>query len=196
MSPNLTLATQIHYSSLVRGILAALFLILAAAVGRAEVFYLRDYGLLEIFPVGQWIIRGEDVGEYKIVMVPKQAGINAVATLTVVAGGRDEFPTVAKIERQLQSTAQRLQASGEFSDRKATLKPIYHQQGFGSYFVLTDAKLVGRPAVSGDFKKVCLGLIRLGPTVMVRMQILSDGEETEAFQQLLGLIEGMELRPK
>lgn len=174
--------------------LAILLLILPGVAGWAETFALREHGRLEIFPVGEWKFSSEDVGELKIVIAPKRARDNAVATLAVVAGGPDEYPTEAKLMRRLTEIAQRLAESGEFAERKATLKPIYHQQGFGYYFIFSDAKLVGRPVIPGDFKNVCLGMIRLGPTILVRVQILSDGEETEAFQQLLGMVEGMELR--
>ena len=174
--------------------MAMLLLSLPMVEGLAETFGLRDHGRLEFFPVGEWKFSSEDVGELKIVIAPKRAQDNAVATLAVAAGGQDEYPTGAKLMRHLTEVAQRLAESGEFAERKATLKPIYHQQGFGYYFMFSDAKLVGRPVIPGDFKKVCLGMIRLGPNVMVRVQILSDGEGTEAFQQLLGMVEGMELR--
>lgn len=173
--------------------LAILLLLLPVVVGWAETFALRDQGRLEIFPVGEWKFSSEDVGELKIVIAPKRARDNAVASLAVVAGGPDEFPTEAKLMRRLTEVAQRMAESGEFAERKAALKPIYHQQGFGYYFLFSDAKLVGRPVIPGDFKQVCVGLLRLGPNVLVRVQILSDGEETEAFQQLLGMVEGMEL---
>lgn len=173
--------------------LAILLLILPVA-GWAETFALREHGRLEIFPVGEWKFSSEDVGELKIVIAPKRARDNAVASLAVVAGGPDEFPTEAKLMRRLTEIAQRMAESGEFAERKAILKPIYHQQGFGYYFIFSDARLVGRPVIPGDCKNVCLGMIRLGPNILVRVQILCDGEETEAFQQLLGMVEGMELR--
>jgi hypothetical protein len=179
-----------------RRILAVLLLSLAALGGRAETFKLGDHGRLEIYPVGEWKFGSEDVGDLKIAIVPKLARDNAIATLNVAAGAPDEYPTQAKLAKQLMGVAQRLAESGEFVERKTTLKPIYHQQGFGFYFILTDAKLVGRNPVPGDFKKVCLGMVRLSSSIMVRIQILSDGEETEAFQQLLGMIEGMELKAR
>jgi hypothetical protein len=179
-----------------RRFLAISLFLFAALSGLAVVFPLRDYGKLEFYPVGEWKFGSEDVGDLKIVIAPKKPRDNAVATLTVAAGGADEFPTEEKLARQLNEVAQRLAAGGEFAERKVTLKPVYCTQGFGSYFMFTDAKLVGRPIVAGDYKKVCLGIIRVNANVMVRFQILSDGEETTAFQQLLGMIEGMELHAK
>ena len=179
-----------------RRTLAVLVFLLATLGGWAVVFPLRDNGKLEVFPVGEWKFGSEDVGDLKIVIAPKRAEDNAVATLTVVTGGEDEFGTEEKLTHQLNQVAQRLAASGDFAERKVVLKPIYCGQGFGYYFMFSDVKLVGRPVVPGDYKKICLGMIRVNANVMIRLQILSDGEETEAFQQLLGMIEGMELKAK
>jgi len=177
-----------------RRLLLILLLALPALGGWAEVFPLREHGKLEFYPVGEWKFGAEDMGDLRIVIAPKLARNNAVATLTVAAGAPDEYPTEEKLARQLTEVSQRLAASGEFAERKVPLKRIYSQQGFGFYFMFSDAKLVGRPVVAGDYKKVCLGMIRLNASVMLRVQILSDGEETEAFQQLLGMLEGMELK--
>jgi hypothetical protein len=169
-------------------------MLVLVAVGRAETFDLREFGRLEFFPVGEWKIAGEDMGELKIVFVPKLKGVNAIARVAVVAGGQDEYPNEAKLARHLMLVAQRLAESGDFTERKAQLRPINHQQGIGYYFVFTEAKLVGKPVIPGEYKKVGLGMVRLGPSIMVRLEILADGEETEEFQQLLGMIEGMELK--
>src|ERR1700750_1894747 len=162
-----------------RRLLVVLLFLVPALSGLGQVFPLREYGKLEFYPVGEWKFASEDMGDFKILIAPKLARNNAVATLTVAAGGPDEYPTPEKLAQQLTQVAQRLAASGEFTERKAVLKPIYCQEGFGFYFPFSDAKLAGRPVIPGDYKKVCLGMIRLSPSVMIRLQILSDGEETE-----------------
>jgi hypothetical protein len=179
-----------------RRLLAILLFPLLTLGGLAQVFPLREYGKLEFYPVGEWKFGSEDMGDLKIVIAPKQSRNNAIATLTVAAGGADEYPTEEKLMQQLSKVALRLAVSGEFAERKVTLKTIYCAQGFGFYFIFSDAKLVGRPVIPGDYKNICLGMIRVNVNVMVRLQILSDGEETEAFQQLLGMVEGMELHAK
>jgi len=179
-----------------RRILAVMLLFLPALAGLAETFPLRDYGKLVIYPVGDWKFGSEDVGELKIAIVPKRPQTNAVASITVAVGGTDDYPTEEKLTRQLAEVAQRLAASGDFAEKKVQLKTIYCTQGFGLYFMFSDAKLVGKPVVPGDYKKICLGMIRMNANVMIRVQIMSDGEETEGFQQLLGMIEGMELQTK
>lgn len=176
----------------VRALAAVLLLaMLAAPAGRADVFKWSNGARLEIFPVGDWEIRSEDVGEFKILFAPKSRDINAVATFSISTDGSDDFPTHEKLTKQIAKVAERLSASGEFVERKPAVKAFYSAMGFGYYVMLTDAKLVGRPVVPGDYKQVCLGMIRLAPSVMVKVQILSDGEDTEGFQQLLGMAEGL-----
>jgi len=175
---------------------AALVLMLPAAGLPAQVFDLHRYGKLEIFPVGDWKIRSEDVGDLKILLTPKDSLVNAAGQITVAAGGTDDFPTREKLARQLEGAGRRMIDAGEFAERDITLKTFYCKQGFGYYFTLSDPKLTGKAAVAGDYKKITLGMIRANSSVMFRVQILSDSELSEEFQQLLGMVEGMELTAK
>jgi hypothetical protein len=179
-----------------RALLAALVISLPAATGLAEIFNLREQGRLELFPVGEWNIHGDDQGDLKIQLTPKSPKVNAACEMNVAASGPDEFPTKAKLSRKVEEAARQMIESGQFVESAPAVKSFYCKQGFGYYFTLTDPKLVGREPVSGDYKQVTRGMIRLGSGVMVEVQILSDGEKTEAYQQLLGMVEGMELQGK
>lgn len=179
-----------------RVFLAALIFSLLAASGWAEVFNVPAHGRLELFPVGEWEIRGEDQGDLKIQLKPKSPRANAGGTITVTAGGLDEYPTKAKLARKVMATGQRIAETGQFVESTAPVKPFYCKQGFGYYFTLTDPNLVGKAPVPGDYKHLTMGMIRLAPGVVLEVQILSDGEKTGEFQQLLGMIEGLELQGK
>lgn len=176
-----------------RAILATLILLQATASGWAASFDLRENGQLKIYPVGEWLIVGEDFGEFRIRIGSKRMAIKAVCTIHVTMNGPDTLSTEGKLTYQLMTVAGRLIATGKFEETKPVLKPLYRNQGFGYYYLLTERKLEGQKPLVGDYKLVCLGLIRMSSKVMVRFQILSDGEETEPFQQLLGMVEGMEL---
>jgi hypothetical protein len=179
-----------------RGMFAALVLMLAAAGLQAQVFDLHKYGKLEIYPVGEWNFRSEDVGDLKILLTPKDSLVNAAGQIIVAAGGPDEYPTREKLARQIEGAGRRMIDAGDFAERDIELKTLYSKQGFGYYFTLTDPKLAGKPAVAGDYKKITLGMIRVSSSVMIRIQIMSDSELSEEFQQLLGMVEGMELSAK
>lgn len=179
-----------------RVLLAAFLLAFGAAQAAAETFDLGKYGKLELYPVGAWKIQVEDVGDLKVTFTPKTAGVNAIAQMTIAAGGADEFPTLEKLQAQLVTVGERMIAAGQFVESSPKLKLFYPKQGIGSYFVLTDPRLVGKEPVPGDFKTVMFGLIRANDRIMIRVQILSDGETTDGFQQLAGMVEGMELAGK
>lgn len=179
-----------------RAFLVVLVLAFPAAIGWAETFDLGEQGRLEVFPVGEWEIRGEDVGEIKIQLTPKNPQMNAACQISVSAGGPDEFPTKARLSRKVSEVAGRMAESGQFVETSPNVKAFYCKQGFGFYCTFTDPKLVGRAPVSGDFKNVSVGMIRLSAGVMIAVQILSDGEKTGEFQELQGAVEGMELHSR
>ncbi|HVZ63993.1 MAG TPA: hypothetical protein VG936_05340 [Lacunisphaera sp.] len=179
-----------------RVLLAAILMAFGAAQAAAETFALGKYGKFELYPVGDWKIQVEDVGDLKVTFTPKTAGVNAVAQMTIAAGGADEFPTLEKLQAEIVSVGERMIAGGQFVESSPKLKMFYPKQGFGSYFVLTDPRLVGKEPVPGDFKTVTVGMIRASDKIVIRVQILSDGETTDGFQQLAGMVEGMELTAK
>ncbi len=179
-----------------RAIVAAFLVVLGVAQVAGETFDLGKYGKLELYPVGEWKIQVEDIGDLKVTFTAKTAGVNAAAQMTIAAGGADEFPNPEKLQSQVIGVGQRMIEAGQFVESEPKLKKFYPKQGFGYYFVLTDPRLVGKEPVPGDFKTVMAGIIRENDKIMVRVQILSDGETTDGFQQLAGMVEGMELTAK
>lgn len=179
-----------------RALLASFLMAFGATLAAAATFDLGKYGRLELYPVGEWKIQIEDVGDLKVTFAPKTAGVNAVAQMTIAAGGADEFPTLEKLQAEIVAVGERMIAAGQFVESAPKLKLFYPKQGFGSYFVLTDPRLVGKDPVPGDFKTITVGMIRANAKIMIRVQILSDGETTDGFQQLAGMVEGMEWTEK
>lgn len=175
---------------------AVLFVLLSAAGGWADAFKLPNGGRLELFPVGRWKVSSEDVGELKIILTADNPHINARAIYSLSTEGSDDFPTDEKLHEQMQKVAERILASGDFVQRKPVVKPFYPTQGFGYYAMMTDRKLVGRPPVPGQPKFFTLGIIRLAPSVYLKVQIMADDEEAEPYQQLLGMAEGAAYTPR
>lgn len=178
---------------------AACCLLLAAAGGRAEaytVFKLPDGSRIEFYPVGRWKIASEDVGELKIILEAADPGVNGRGILSVATEGSDEYHTEEKLLEQMHRVAERTLLAGDFVERKPVVKPFYPTRGFGYYVVLTDRKMAGRPSAPGNFKFFTLGMIRLAPAVYLKVQIMADSEEDEAYQQLLGMAEGAVFTPR
>jgi hypothetical protein len=80
-------------------------------------------------------------------------------------------------------------------ERKAIAKEFSLASGYGFYCSFTDPDLRGQPSQPGNYKVMTVGKIRLTPEVLVDVQIMADGFRDEAYQQLLGAIEGMEFTP-
>ncbi len=175
--------------------IAALILVVAATSGAAKEFKLPNGGKLEFFPVGRWKLASEDVGELRIVLEADDKRVNARAVYSIAAEGTDEFPTDEKLRQHMVRVAERAHAVGDFVERRPVIKPFYPVQGYGYYAVMTDRKLVGLPPVPGDYKFFSLGMIRVAPGVLVKIQIMADGEETDPYQQLLGMAEGAVYTP-
>lgn len=173
-----------------------MLLFLSATGGFADVFKLPNGGRLELFPVGKWKVASEDVGELRIILIAANPRTNARAVYSVATEGSDDFPTEDRMHRQVWQVAERMLLAGDFVERKPTLKPFYHNQGFGFYALMTDRKLAGRPSAPGEFKFLSLGMIRLAPAIYLKVQIMADDEEAEPYQQLLGMAEGAVYTPR
>jgi hypothetical protein len=174
---------------------AGMLLLLLASGAVANPFKLPNGGKLELFPVGRWKLASEDVGELKIILEAEEQRLNARAVYSIATDGTDDFPTDEKLRQHMVRVAERVHASGDFVERKPVLKPFYPVQGFGYYAIMTDRKLVGLPSVPGDYKFFSLGIIRMAPGVLLKIQIMAEGEETDSYQQLLGMAEGAVYTP-
>jgi hypothetical protein len=180
----------------IRPLLLLVSLAVAGPVARAETFNLREAGRLSIFAAGDWHITGEDVGNFRIQLAPARPGINAVGQIDIASGVPDEYPTKRKLSWHVYQRAKEILQNGQFVEREPDVKEFYSRQGFGYYFTMTDPKLVGKPPKKGDYKIATSGLIRLAPGVMATVQIMADGVTKDEYQQLLGAVEGMELRAR
>jgi hypothetical protein len=83
----------------------------------------------------------------------------------------------------------------ESVERKAIAREFTLTTGFGFYCNFTDPNLRGKPMEKGNYKVMSAGKIRVTPTLLVDVQIMGEGFSDEAYNQLLGAVEGMEYAP-
>ncbi len=174
---------------------AACLLLLSAAGGWAEAFRLPNGGTLELFPVGRWKVATEDVGEIRIILMPEDERLNARGIYSIATEGSDDFPTDEHLRVHMHRVAERLLAAGDFVERRPVVKPFFPPQGFGYYTVMTDRKLAAQRPPPGEYRFFTLGMIRLAPAVMLKVQLSADREEDESYQHLLGMAEGAVYTP-
>jgi hypothetical protein len=175
-------------------LLAALLILVTGGLARAETFELPGRGKLQVFFVGDWNVKTEDVGEMRVSVRPKDLKVNAEASFLLSTDDREEFQTPEKLAAYLQVVAERLIASGRVGRQKIKVEPVYSRQGHGFGFTLRDPKLAGRRSVPGDYKLVTAGIVRLTPGVVMDYNIFADSTTAESYQQLLGALEGAEFR--
>ena len=176
-------------------ILALFFLSLASAVAQEQVLDFGARGKLTLFLLGDWkplVINM--AGQYEVTFTPRKESINASCSFKVSYPEVDRYDTKARLKL-------RVEADGAaFADQsvegKAYGKEFAIGTGYGFYCNFTDAALRGnKSAPPGEFKVVSAGKIRLAPDILIEVFMGADSFKDEAYQQLLGAIEGLEFKP-
>lgn len=77
-------------------------------------------------------------------------------------------------------------------EKKATLIPIDIKNGYGAYFILTDAALVGKAPPPGEYKIAAIFNLRYENGMMAIITVLMDDSDSTEFKQILKSISTME----
>lgn len=151
-------------------------------------------GRVTMFLLGDWKATVINMaGQYELMLAPKNDDINASCTFKVSFPEVDRYDTKARLKLRVEADcAPYLDQSVE---GKAYGREFALGTGYGFYCNFTDAALRGnKKAPPGEFKVISVGKIRLAPDVLIEVFIGADSFKDEAYQQLLGAIEGMEYR--
>jgi hypothetical protein len=175
--------------------LIVLFLLtIAGACAQVETLNFGSRGRLTIYLPGDWKIASTDMaGTYTVTLTPKKESVNASGTIAVTFPDVDRFDTKSRLKLRVEADAYGY--AEQSVERKAIAKEFSLASGYGFYCSFTDPDLRGQPSQPGNYKVMTVGKIRLTPEVLVDVQIMADGFRDEAYQQLLGAIEGMEFTP-
>ena len=175
--------------------LFALFLLTAAGLfAQAEKIELGSHGKLTIYHDDTWKFDVADFGDRKLVTIgPKGESVNAAASMTITFPDVDRFDTKKRLSLRVEVNGE--QIAPQSIEGKARAKEFSLQTGFGFYCSVTDPELVGKPPQKGNYKTISAGMIHLAPDVLIEVSISADGFNSEPYNQLLGMIEGMEFVP-
>lgn len=179
---------------LMKKLLLLLFLAVACARGQ-EVLDLGAHGKLTLYLLGDWKTDISTLGrEITLTIKSAKESTNASCTLAVSFPDVDRFDTKAKLKMRVEiDTAGFAPQSVE---GRAIAKEFSLASGYGFYCNFTDSELRGKPVKPGDYKVATAGKIKLSPQVLADVFIGAEGFRDEAYQQLLGAIEGMEFKPR
>ena len=175
-------------------LLACLLFTAVCAFGQEQVLNLGHRGKVTLYLLGDWKATVIDMaGQYEVTFAPKDDNINASCSIKVSYPEVDRYDTKARLKLRVEADgAPYLDQSVE---GKAYAKEFNLGSGYGFYCNFTDAALRGaKKAPPGEFKVISHGKIRLAPDILVDVFIGADSFRDEAYQQILGAIEGMEFK--
>ncbi len=175
-------------------LLPLLLLTAANACGQMETLDLGPHGRLTLYLLGEWRSNTtRNTEQITLTIQPRSEAVNAMCTLVVTFPSTDRFDTKARLKLRVEADAYGL--AEQSVERKAYAREFALTTGYGFYCSFTDPALRGKPMEKGNYKVMSVGKIRLTPQVLVDVQIMGEGFSDEAYNQLLGAIEGMEYTP-
>jgi hypothetical protein len=173
--------------------LALLLLSAAALSAQVEKLDLGSHGRINLYHDGSWKFETADYGDRQIVTVAPKGEANASLALTITFPEQDRLDTKKRLALRTEVNGQPM--ADHSVEGKSIAKEFALQVGYGFYCNFTDPELIGKPPEKGNFKTISVGLIHLAADVLVEVSISADGFNSEPYQQLLGMIEGMEFTP-
>lgn len=173
--------------------LALLLLSAAGLFGQMQKLDLGSHGRLTLYLDDAWKFETADYGDRQMVNIVPKGEANASCSLTITFPEQDRLDTKKRLNLRTEVNGQPL--AERSVEGKSIAKEFSLQTGFGFYCNFTDPDLVGKPSEKGNFKTITAGLIHLASDVLIEVTISADGFSSEPYQQLLGMIEGMEFTP-
>ena len=174
-------------------ILTLLLLSAAGLLAQSQKLDLGSHGKLSLYVDDTWKFDIADYGDRQIVTVAPKGDINASCSLTITFPEQDRLDTKKRLSLRVEVNGQAL--ADHSVEGKSIAKEFSLLTGFGFYCNFTDPELIGKPSERGNFKTITAGLIHLAADVLIEVTISADGFNSEPYQQLLGMIEGMEFKP-
>lgn len=175
-------------------LLCFLLLTAASAFGQMETLDLGPHGRLTLYLPGEWRANTtRNTEQITLTLQPRRESVNAMATIAVTFPAADRFDTKARLKLRVEADAYGL--AEQSVERKAFAREFALTTGYGFYCSFTDPNLRGKPMEKGNYKVMSVGKIRLTPQVLIDVQIMGERFSDEAYNQLLGAVEGLEHTP-
>ena len=177
--------------------LLALFLLTFACLHGQETIDLGPHGKLTLYLLGDWKVDDRSMANDRtIVIKPKKDSANVICKIEVTFPDVDRYSRKDKLKLQVEADCRGYEEQSVEGKAYAKEFRLGIPGGFGFYCSFTDASLRSGPSTKADdYRVVSAGKIRVSPNVLLDVFIGADAFRSEAYQQLLGAIEGMEYTP-
>ena len=164
------------------------------ASAQQQIIDLGPRGRISLYLLGDWKpVVINMAGQYEMTLTPKKDSVNASCSIKVSHPETDRYDTKARLKLRVEADC--LPYAEQSVEGKPYAKEFAISAGYGFYCNFTDAALRGKPAPPGEFKVVSAGKIRLAPDILIEVFFGADSFRDEAYQQILGAIEGLEFKP-
>lgn len=167
---------------------------LVSVCAQEQIIDLGSRGRITLYLLGDWKpVVINMAGQYELTLTPRKESVNVSCSIKVSTPEVDRFDTKARLKLRVEADC--APYAEQSVEGKAYGKEFMLGTGYGFYCNFTDAALRGKPAPPGEFKVVSAGRIRLAPDIMIEVFFGADSFKDEAYQQILGALEGMEFKP-
>lgn len=158
---------------------------------RTETVDLEGRGRIALVVPEGWTVVREDPDNSRLLTFQAAAGVNAIGHLGFRLPGDGELETAADVRAQaLELGEEQVEGSVE---KRAVLQTYKLRSGYGYYSSYTDANLVGKKPIPGDYKTVTVGLFRPAPGIIGIVSIYCDDLAGPEYRQLHAMIENLEV---
>jgi hypothetical protein len=110
--------------------------------------------------------------------------------ITILAATKPKVITKEKLLSTMQAEGD--VHSPDSVEKKATLVPIDVKNGYGAYYVLTDARLVGKTPAQDEYKVMARFIIQYENNALASITAFMDDANCTEFKQILESIFTME----
>ena len=174
--------------------LIALLLVTAAGLfAQSETLDLGSHGKITLFLDDSWKFTTSDFGDRVLVTINPTGDANANCSLTITYPAQDRLDTKGRLKQRVEVNG--MPVADASVEGKSVAKEYTLKTGFGFHCDFTDPELVGKKPQKGNYKTISKGMIHLTPDVLIELDISADGFNSDPYQQLLGMIEGMDFTP-
>ncbi len=173
-----------------RSLTASLCFLVSAGLAHATDFPWRDHGIISFDVPAGWKLEGQPAGDagYAFRSLPGSS-VPAMLQITLVATPPNKPVLAGDLAERLQSSLEPYIAqSVEKEFRPVALRS---RQGKGCYAELTDAALVGKPPVAGDYKVMRSALVALDRQTIAIATMQFDDPATDEAGEMLAIVGSM-----
>jgi hypothetical protein len=176
-------------------ILALVLFAIGCVCASAQVHTLElgSRGKLTFYLLGDWKVNETSMaGQYSLTIQHPKESVNTECKIEVSFPETDRFARKDKLKLQVEADCRAYEEQSVEGKAYAKELSLGIPGAYGFYCSFTDPSLRGKPTKAGDFKVISAGKIRVNPEVLVDVFIGGESFSSEAYNQLLGAIEGME----